>query len=387
MDIAKLISTYIVQVISTAVSVLAAIGSAWLSYRSSKALEERKGELQLELERRKRDLQEELEGVKARYQIELEVQKSELQSNLEAKKQFLQQGLEEFKAGITDELAAQSARRSYEYDARKNLYAKVEPLLFQLFEAAEGAFHAVTSLVRSQQLKKLPAALSDPNKYYVHSIIHRLFLPLAILRLIQHSTTLVDLNLDPSIRLRYALLKQSYLTWTDDFGIAQLVPKLEYDPNNKDWKALREANPTKFWRQGLVIGSVDRLIDAMVAENTSPQRPMNFGEWEAAVGEQGKLHQAYKNIEDIFLGFEFHNRPVLGRVLTGYACMMHTLMSVYRMTAENPDLKKIISDFETSKDKSGSLRFSDKNPDLLEIVRPYVLQRFEQVAAGDYAKF
>src|ERR1700744_4269110 len=177
------------------ISVLAAVGAAALTYLSTRSLDAKKAE----------------------YQDLLEQRKSELLTELEERKLVLQKELEQFKARVADDLADLNARRAYEYDAKKSLYVRVEPLLFGLFEAAEGAFHAVTSLARSQRHGNLPEWLdADANKYYIRSIIHRLFLPLAILRLIQKSTNLVDLGLDSSIRLRYALLKESYLLWTDD---------------------------------------------------------------------------------------------------------------------------------------------------------------------------
>jgi hypothetical protein len=219
---------------AAAISVVAAIGATTLSYLSKRSLERTKAMLQHDLEGRKVELQGELEGLKL----------------------TLQKELEEFKGEVANELAAQNARRAYEYEARKRLYTQVEPLLFQLFERAESAFHAVTSLSRTQRIGHLPQWLApDDNVYYIRSIIHRLFLPLSIFRMIQRSTTLVDLNLDPSIRLRYAVLKESYLTWTDDFGLAQLDPPLEYDPNEDNWIKLRQAKPATYWRQGLVIGN------------------------------------------------------------------------------------------------------------------------------------
>jgi len=268
------------------------------------------------------------------------------------------------------------------------LYDKVEPLLFQLFEAAERAFHAVTSLARTQRQGDLPDWLAaDANKYYIRSIIHRLFLPLAILRLIQRSTNLVDLSLDPSIRLRYALLKESYLTWTDDFGLAAVNPKLNYSPNEDDWAELRKADQATYWRQGLVIGSVDRLIDAMTVEGSSPERPMNFGEWELGVSKSKELKPAFDVVEDIFVGFEFNNRPVLGRVLLSYACMMHTLMSIYGRPVEHLDLTKLVSDLSVSKDISGLQWWPDGERDFVVDILPYVLKRCRQAMQGGYAKF
>jgi hypothetical protein len=329
------------------ISVLGAIGSAVLAYIGKSALEKRKGELTTQIEA--------------------------------------------FKAGLADDLAARNARRDYEYDARKRLYAQVEPLLFQLFEAAETAFNAVASLARTQRDRNLPGWLTlGGNDYYIRSIIHRLFLPLANYRLIQRSMTLIDLTLDPSIRLRYALLKESYLIWTDDFGLAHLAPSLPYDPNVSDWARARAGNSATFWRQGLVIGNLDRLLDAMIVDDGPSRRPMNFGEWEAAITTKPEVRQVYEIVQDIFLKFEFGSRPVLSRLLISYACMMHTLMTVYNSTAENPnpDLEKIYSDFVAEKARSDMLRcWGATAPDVFDVVRPYVFRRFKQAKQGGYATF
>jgi hypothetical protein len=348
------------------ISVLSLIGTVAVKYISSRSLERAKAGFQTDLERRK----------------------NELQADLEGRKTGLQKELEEFKAGLTEELAVRSARRSYEYDAKRRLYTQVEPLLFQLFEAAESAFHAVTSLARTQRLTHLPEWLAeDAHPYYVRSITHRLFLPLAILRLIQRTTTLVDLSLDPSVRLRYALLKESYLTWTDDFGLAEIAPKLTYSPNEDDWVTLRKADPAAHWRQGLNIGGLDRLIDAMVVADSDPLRPMNFGEWELAVTKNKELKPAFDIVRDIFIGFEFHDRPVLGRLLVSYACMMHLLMSVYGKAAENLDLAELASGLSASDNVSGLKWWKDGERDVVAEVLPYVQKRCRQAVQGGYAKF
>jgi hypothetical protein len=257
-----------------------------------------------------------LEGIKAKYQRDLENRKNELQEELEQRKLTLQKELEQFKANVADELAAHNARRAYEYEARKRLYEQVEPLLFQLFEAAEGAFHIVKSLVRTQRMGDLPQWLSSiahepaARRYYVRSVIYRLFLPLTIYRLIQRSTTLVDLNLDPSIHVRYSLLKECYVMWTSDFDIAQLRPQLPYKPNEHNWEKLREDDPATYWRQGVPIGNLDRLIDSMVWGEGPSRTPMTFGQWETAIDQVAEAGDPYKILADIFLGFEFRSRDV-----------------------------------------------------------------------------
>lgn len=355
------------SVIGAAVSAAAAIVAFLLSYWKSRALDKKK----------------------AQYQTELEAVKTTYQGDLERRKTELQKELEEFKADIADQAAAANARRGYEYDARKRLYAQVEPLLFQLFESAEGAFHAVSSLARTQRNADLPAWLSaKATKYYIRSMIHRLFAPLAILRLIQRSTTLIDLNLDPSIRLRYALLKECYLTWTDDFEIAKLEPELEYDPGNTNWIDLRDGEPAIYWRQGIVIGHLDRLIDSMTVDDGPIRRSMNFGQFEKLVGDGGEFAQVYDLVEDVFSDFSFPSRPVLGRILLIYACLMHTLMSVYGNPAADSDVANIFSRWLDADDQGKMLRWwGDTDPDVFAIVRPYVLRRIKQAITPDYVKF
>ena len=369
MNIDQLLSTGMPAAASVGaaiISVLAAISTAVLAHLFNRSLEAQKAKYRDLLAQRKHELQLELDKRKADFENELE--------NLKAEK--------------SDELATKNARRTYEYDARKSLYVHVEPLLFQLFEAAEGAFHAVTSLARSQREGSLPRRLAaDANKYYIRSIIHRLFLPLAILRLIQRSTNLVDLSLDPSIRLRYAVLKESYLIWTDDFGVAAVEPNLSYRPNEDDWARLRKLHEATYWRQGLVIGGVDRLVDAMTVEGSSPVRPMNFGEWELAVSNSEELKPAFDIVEDIFVGFGFNNRPVLGRILLSYACMMHALMSIYGKPMDQVDLAKLVSGLSVAKDIKGLQWWNDGERDVIADILPYVVKRCEQASQGGYAKF
>src|ERR1700741_4790112 len=57
--------------------------------------------------------------------------------------------LERHRSALQDAASARTARRDYEYDARKRLYKEVEPLLFQLFEASEHSYFRVKSLART----------------------------------------------------------------------------------------------------------------------------------------------------------------------------------------------------------------------------------------------
>lgn len=354
------------MVVATAISVLGAIGSALLTLMTNHRLESRKA-----------TLQQELDQAKAR-----------LEGELEDRKASLQKEIEEFKAAIADTADAASARREYEYEARKRLYTDIEPLLFQLFEAAEGSFHAVTSLCRTQRQGHLPAWLI-PGDYYTRSVIHRLFLPLAIFRLIQKSTTLIDLSLDPSIRLRYAVLKESYLAWTDDFGAAKLEPELRYEPNGPIAKANREANPAIHWRQGIVIGRLDRLAHALVSIDGGRGRPLNFGEFEKAIENDEQVREIYQKAEEIFSNFDFVCRPVLGRLLLVNAVLMHVLMTLYSRSLDMDDLEHVVRRYIASAEAKSLLCWQANDaPDSLIVVAPYIIKRLNQaMTAGAYAKF
>ena len=54
--------------------------------------------------------------------------------------------LESLKSRLSDENDAAKARRDYEYEARKQLYAELYPLAFQLREVALHAHNRVTNL-------------------------------------------------------------------------------------------------------------------------------------------------------------------------------------------------------------------------------------------------
>lgn len=390
-------------ILAAVVSVVAAIGSAFIAYSKSRLLESKKNEYQRELEALKKQLQESLEEKKSQLQTNLEARKSELQTaleerkarlqtDMEGRKSALQKELAELNASLTDENATKNARRVYEYDARRRLYGDVEPLLFQLFDAAEGAFHAVASLARTQRAGDLPEWLKPAaHSYYIRSIIHRLFRPLAVYRLVQRSTTLVDLTLDPSIRLRYQLLKECYLTWTDDFGLAKLEPERPYKPVVDNWKQLRLSSPEVHWRQGLVIGHLDRLIDAMAVSEGTKFRVMNFGEFDAAVTNNPGFKESYDFAYDVFQSFSFIQRPILSRLLLSYAALIHVFMMINaKAKTDDPaaiDPATILDSFLKSEEIS-TLNWRNSGPfEELSVVRPYVDKRIRQAKQDVYVKF
>lgn len=240
------------------------------------------------------------------------------------------------KAMLDEQASAKNARQSYEFDARKRLYTELEPLLFQLFDAAEGSLFRVKSLVRTQRngnLREGKNSWVNQDGYYLISTIYRIFLPLAIFRLIQRKTTFVDLSLDESIRARYMLLKQAYLTFTDDFLIAKETPNIKYDPKKDAYDIERYISgigPRCHWPQALVIGNIDRLLDFMSKSEGEGKRPLTYGEFEDSVHQNGVIIPSMSAPFYLFYKFDFFTRPILARILHAHACLMHLLIVSYQ---------------------------------------------------------
>ncbi|MDB4930432.1 MAG: hypothetical protein JWM10_2916 [Myxococcaceae bacterium] len=247
------------------------------------------------------------------------------------------------KGEVDDRNSALAARRDYEYEARKRLYADVEPLLFQLHEALEEAYHRVLSLVRTDGTGNLgdgPESWIKGNGYYLSSTVYKLLLPTAYLRLMQRRVTFVDLGLDPGIELKYQLLKMYARSFTDDFVFAsphdkvQGAPsyleerRLDYRPNHPDWEKLAPEQPAVYARQALVLGDLEGIADLLIVQEGEKARVMFFSEFErllAATPIDDNLTEALS----LFRGFSPERKPVLARMLIAQACLGRFFLSIY----------------------------------------------------------
>ena len=205
--------------------------------------------------------------------------------------------LERWKAGLATTRDEEAARRDYTYEARKRLYAEVGPLLFQAREACENFVKRVESLARISAQGNLEPGhswLQDLKGYYALTTYYRLFVPLAIFRLLQRKLALVDLGLDPHIDATYRILKELFFAFANDFRLAEadhVVKKGQrmgpvssashwYQPNVTDWREARARDPRAHWRQGLPFGHLDQIADALIVDKEGP-RIMTFGEFQA----------------------------------------------------------------------------------------------------------
>lgn len=303
-----------------------------------------------------------------------------------------QRDLEELKGQIARDNSLSDAKQEYEFEARKRLYAQIEPLLFQLSEIAFESYYRVASLVRSRaKLGRAPDSwISDGpggstgRGYYLNTTIYKLFLPLAVYRLLQRSATLVDLKLDSDIRTKYYLLKTASICFTDDFPLAAAAPKIDYDPGNKDWVDLRDQDPAKYYKQGLVIGRLEQFSDALIVKDGDRWRPMNFGEFEKAAFGDPDFRRVFGPPHDIIRGFSFEERPILARMLLAQAALMYLLNEKLGQPPAAAELDDKLDEFAKSDRARKELQWwKDGDPNPWDVVLPYLKEQLRWIFSAD----
>jgi hypothetical protein len=263
--------------------------------------------------------------------------------------------MEELKHGLESQRSKENARMDYEYEARKRLYQEYEPLTFQLQELGESAYQRVQGLVRTAREGNLnPGSgwLSSPLGYYSVNTIYRFLAPLVVFKLMQRKLTLFDLTLEPFFRDQYFLAKALYHTFSKDFDLAkEEEAKLEYNPHSST-PAQKEHNPEKYMVQGIILGIVDNMTEAMIRQEESIQthktyRVMSFGEFQKEYFLNSVSHQ-FKHASNLFLNFHPETKPVLWRILITQACIYRTMFSLRKN--KDTGLKPSFSDIMPKKE-------------------------------------
>jgi hypothetical protein len=229
---------------------------------------------------------------------------------------------------LEEERAERSARRDYEYEARKRLYEECEPLLFQAVELAEAARSRVVSLARTARNGKMAVDgsgwLAGPG-YYFKSTAYLLFAPATTFRMLQTQLTVVDLGLERRLRTHYELLKLVFQSFNADFDLAErAVPEpLPYepdktDPGESDRDKLLASSPQRYARQGVYRGVLDVVVEALIVDDAASERSrcMTFGEFLRDWDRSGSdLHGIRGTLFELLGGFHPARKPVLWRVL------------------------------------------------------------------------
>ena|ERR1700730_9033400 len=245
--------------------------------------------------------------------------------------------IEKLKAQLSSEEADRAARRDYEYEALKRLYAEFEPMRFQLVEASESAVSFTEALARRLRQDEIPGSFPG-GTYQRLAIIYNLLLPAACFRILGRRLTLIDLELSPPIHLQYLIAKEVYLSFARDAEIARIAG-LVYTPYVQDWRQKRETNPHRYRRQGFALGRLDNALDQLIGTLGERERLLSFGEFEAKIGVISERTRAEHSVDhssplgaavDLFAEFDIDKRPVLWRVLLVQYFLYRMLLTVSR---------------------------------------------------------
>jgi hypothetical protein len=271
--------------------------------------------------------------------------------------------LEKIKNDLEIKKDEQTARRDYEYEARKRLYEECEPILFQFAELSESALKRIYALARNARDGNLgpDRFWLSTDHYFIRSTIYRLIAPMAAFKMLQRRLTSIDLNLDKAINIQYHLAKILYYTFSSSPDLAKSEPDIPYDPDfiGIDSKDLTDAKkqeeartkyPEKYCLQGFKVGKLDILIETLIIVETGKDvRIKSFGEFELEFFEQlGETKTSVRSdkfeiFNTLFSYFHPKTRPVLWRTLITQAYLYNAVINIRK----NPD--KDFTNFEEIK--------------------------------------
>jgi hypothetical protein len=245
--------------------------------------------------------------------------------------------VERLKAQLSSEAAVQGARRDYEYDALKRLYAEFEPVRFQLIETCENAISFIENL--AWRATHAEVVGSVPGGTYLRmATVYHLLLPAACFRILSRRLTLIDLELSQPVYLQYLLAKEAYLSFSRDAEIATIAG-LDYTPYVHDWRTKRQEDPHRYRRQGFALGRLDNALDQLINQEGEHERLLSFGEFEEkmrlltenAGSEKTEYYSSALGAPaDLFAEFEIDSRPVLWRMLVVQYILYNLLLKVSR---------------------------------------------------------
>ena len=213
--------------------------------------------------------------------------------------------------------------------------------------------------------------------YYMASTVYHLLVPLVVFRLLQNKLTLVDLTVDQRMSNQYLIAKWLYISFTEDFALAEMTPELGYKPFENDWEVKRDETPEKYWRQGLTLGRLDVAVEGMIKRMPDGlERCMSFGEFETAFVEDLKSNGiTFGAIVDIFLYFHPAQRPILWRILVIQAHLHAKLMEAFMQHGATGFVTAVPADFAGADSVKLDWRHADEQQNESAVLKPVQLAR------------
>lgn len=236
---------------------------------------------------------------------------------------------------LRDELSSAKGERDaaldYRYDAIKRLYTDLQPLLFQLSSLCASAYGHTRGLARTARNGWLGTGPESwlRDDYFLLSTVYRLFVPAAVVELIQRRLTFVDLSVDQTLHKRYQLARLLVATWNSGFDIAASEPVLEYHPHDRDAEARARAEPAAYGLQHLYAGQVEALTACLIVRDApeEPFRHRTYAEFERQCREDS-AREAVGPALALISTFHPRTHPVLWRMLLVQAHVYWALAGV-----------------------------------------------------------
>lgn len=117
-------------------------------------------------------------------------------------------------------------------------------------------------------------------------------------------------------------------SWIDEESLAALEPRLPYEARKcRDWRKLRDADPARYWLQGMKLKDLDDLF----AEVSSPDESLTSenafrGLFLERAQARGAVQKPLGLAANALQGFTLKDRPVFARVLAVHLRIHHALL-------------------------------------------------------------
>ena len=132
-------------------------------------------------------------------------------------------------------------------------------------------------------------------------------------------------------RVRYVILDAALNALTKDLSIAAARPPLTYTPRVKSWRQKRDAEPGKYWWQGLTNGRLKDAVATFYDSSATDAVPSLASFRQAyAVGYRafGGGQQTLGLLANPLYGFEPRTRPVYWRMISIWHCLYVSLLQL-----------------------------------------------------------
>ena len=234
--------------------------------------------------------------------------------------------LAELQSKLSEERDSRNAQRDYEYDARRRLYAELQPVLFQLADRSARALERIQmSIVRGSRDGSIlwPGRLGGgwrEDPYHMTATVWDLVAPLALFRVLQQKLTSVDLSVDSTIRWQYVLARGLYNSWTAGNALAWEHPGIDYNDEERQTRQHLLSGPLE---QRSYAGALVRNRDS------SGHAPITYSKFQASFCDEGEFEYLFSSFSIPLTDSHPSSKRVLWRILLVQAHILAALIKTF----------------------------------------------------------